>query len=276
MLKIRCFQIVIFIIISISLHSQTLVSFNIRYNNPNDGENSWENRKDELSKLIIKYQPDIFGIQEGLYEQNEFLNNQLSDYKYVGVGRDDGKTKGEYSPIFYNTSKYELLETGTYWLSETPERISVGWDASMERITTFGVFKNKTTHDTIYVFNCHYDHIGELARENSSRLILKLIADKNLINKPLVVMGDLNSLPDSQAIKILNTKLSDSFEKSDYSKTDSIQTFNSFDNQFISNKRIDYIFTRNLDVKSYKIITDKRGNGLFISDHFPVSIVLDN
>jgi len=260
-----------------TLRGQTsIMSFNIRYNNPNDGENSWENRKKELTDMLLFYHPDILGIQEGLFEQNEYISLQLKDYKFVGVGREDGNQKGEYVPIFYNTNTYELLETKTYWLSQTPDKVSIGWNASMERITTFGVFKNKTTHDTLYVFNCHYDHIGKKARKKSSKLIIKLIKEKGLLNKNIVVIGDLNSMPEDAAIKILKNKLSDSFELANYPKEESIQTYNDFDNQSVSNKRIDYIFTRNLNVISHKIIYNRRNNGLFISDHFPVLVQLKN
>lgn len=144
----------------------------------------------------------------------------------------------------------------------------------MERITTFGVFKNKTTNDTLYVFNCHYDHIGKKARRKSSKFIIKLIKEKGLLDKRLVVLGDLNSMPEDAAIKRLKQKLIDSFDISNYPKDETMQTYNNFDNQYVSPKRIDYIFTRNLDVISHKIIYDRRNNGLFMSDHFPVLIQL--
>lgn len=274
----KLIQFVIILIgssIVLTLSAQTsIMSFNIRYNNPHDGENSWDNRKVELTTMLINYHPDILGIQEGLYEQNEFINQKLKEYKYVGVGREDGNQKGEYVPIFYNTNTYELLETKTYWLSQTPDIVSIGWNASMERITTYGVFKNKTTHDTLYVFNCHYDHIGKKARRKSSKFIINLIKEKGLLDKKLVVLGDLNSMPQDAAIKILKRKLTDSFEVSNYPKDKSVQTFNNFDNQYVSRKRIDYIFIKNINLLSYKIINDRRENGLFISDHFPVLISL--
>lgn len=274
---IKYLIIVIALSIVYTLSGQTsIITFNIRYNNPNDGENSWDNRKQELTDMLLLYKPDIFGIQEGLFEQNEYIKEQLANYKYVGVGREDGKIQGEFSPIFYNALKYELIKTETYWLSETPRKVSVGWNASMERITTFGVFKNKTTNDTLYVFNCHYDHIGKKARKKSSKLIIKLIKEKGLLNKNLVVMGDLNSMPEDPAIKILKNKLTDSFEVSNYPKNISVQTYNDFDNKYISNKRIDYIFTKNMNAESYRIIYNRRSNELFISDHFPVLIRLKN
>ena len=247
----------------------TLMSFNLRYNNPHDNENRWKLRKIEVAELIANYNPDILGIQEGLYNQITFLDSTLTDYSYTGVGRDDGNQKGEFTAIFYNTNKVKLINTITYWLSETPNKVSVGWDASMERITTFATFRNIETGDTLFVFNCHYDHIGKIAQEESSKLILEIIKDNNLQDDKVVVMGDFNSLPDDKPIKILKSILTDSFNYST-SETDSSGTFNGFNRNYVEIKRIDYIFVNNVSVKDYKIITDKRKNGLFISDHFPV------
>lgn len=120
-----------------------MVSYNIKYANENDGENSWSQRKDHLSNQIKFYEPDIFGVQEAVLEQLEYFEDKLPTYKYVGVGRDDGKTKGEFSAIFYNSQRFELLEEDTFWLSETPERVSIGWDAAMERVCTYALFEDR-------------------------------------------------------------------------------------------------------------------------------------
>ena len=126
--------------------SQTtnLISFNIKYDNTSDTINSWNKRRASLATLIKHYDADIIGIQEGLHRQVDYLNNALDGYTYVGVGRDDGQQKGEYSAIFYNSNKFKVLKTNTFWLSETPEKVSVGWDASMERICTYALFLNLT------------------------------------------------------------------------------------------------------------------------------------
>ena len=133
----------------------SLMTYNIRYSTANDGENWWEYRKDEVAKLIAHYKPDILGIQEGLLDQVQFLEEALGSYKYVGVGRDDGQQAGEYTAVFYNTSTYKLVNFYTYWLSETPDKVSVGWDAALPRITTYAVLKSVATGDTLHVFNCH-------------------------------------------------------------------------------------------------------------------------
>ncbi|WP_420321629.1 endonuclease/exonuclease/phosphatase family protein [Flagellimonas sp.] len=251
------------------------MTYNIRYNNPNDKENWWENRKQDVTTLIKHYKPDILGIQEGLHEQVAYLDEVLTNYTYAGVGRDDGKQKGEYAAIFYNKKNLELLETKTYWLSETPNKVSVGWDASMERIVTYAKFKDKNAEKIIHVFNCHYDHIGKLARKNSSELILDLIDKMEIQNEPIAVIGDLNSHPDEAPVQILKTELQDAFEHSKTPAYGPVGTFNGFNPTEDLTQRIDYIFTKNIQVRSFRTIDDRRKNGLYPSDHLPILITLD-
>ena len=250
----------------------SLMTYNIRYSTSNDGENWWEYRKDDVAKLITHYKPDILGIQEGLFDQVQFLKETLESYKYVGVGRDDGQQAGEYTAVFYNTSTYKLVNFYTYWLSETPDKVSVGWDAALPRITTYVVLKSVATGDTLHVFNCHYDHLGKLARENSSRLILSLIAEKQLAEKSLVVMGDLNSRPGEKPVNLISELLDDSYLTTRTRPQGPVGTFNNFDPGHELSNRIDYILTGNLMVESYRAIDDKRENGLYPSDHLPVLV----
>ena len=128
--------IVVVILMHCNVHGQTLkiISFNLRYDNPNDGVNSWDKRKESVVELINFYNPEILGIQEGLHQQVQYLVKNLSNYEYIGVGRDDGKQQGEYTAILYDKTKFSVLKTGTFWLSDKSDTISVGWDASMERI----------------------------------------------------------------------------------------------------------------------------------------------
>nr|WP_223826734.1 endonuclease/exonuclease/phosphatase family protein [Flagellimonas sp. S3867] len=254
---------------------KSIMTYNIRYNNPGDKENWWENRKEDVSVLIQFYNPDILGIQEGLHDQVKYLDDTLKNYAFVGVGRDDGKEKGEYAAIFFNTEKVELITTKTQWLSETPNIVSVGWDASMERIVTYAKFKDKNTEKIIHVFNCHYDHIGKLARENSSKLVLDLIKKMGIMNKRIAVIGDLNSHPEEIPIQILTAALPDAFENSPTPVYGPIGTFNGFNPNEKLTRRIDYILTKNLDVQSFRTIDDRRKNGLYPSDHLPVLITLD-
>ncbi|WP_431127732.1 endonuclease/exonuclease/phosphatase family protein [Flagellimonas flava] len=264
------------LVIAVSINAQqSIMTFNIRYNNPKDGENWWEKRKEDVGALVNFYKPEIMGIQEGLHEQVTFLDGFLTQYDYVGVGRDDGKEKGEYAAIFYNKSSLELLDTKTYWLSETPEKVSVGWDASMERIVTYAKFKDKDNQKILHVFNCHYDHIGPLARENSSKVVLDLIKKMGVGNERVAVIGDLNSLPDSKPIQILKQEFKDAFEASETTPYGPIGTSNSFKTMDNLKNRIDYILVKNLTVKSYIAIDDKRKNGFFVSDHLPVMVTVD-
>lgn len=265
-----------FLIFTIALTGQTtsLMTINIRYDNPGDKENNWHERKAEMVKMLKHYEPQIFGIQEGLFHQVNYLDSTLTSFQYIGVGRDDGKTKGEYSAIFFDSTVYEILEQSTFWLSETPDEISVGWDASMERICTYGLFKHKSSEQRFWVFNAHFDHIGEAARSNSASLILAKIRQLNKQKLPVVVMGDFNALPDSRAITAFKTSLDDGKEISDKPFYGPTGTFNRFSNQVLPG-RIDYIFTSKLKVLSYIHIDDRRDNNLFISDHLPVMVEVE-
>ena len=261
------------LVICINGFSQTKVmSFNLRYDNPNDAENCWDNRKDDVIQLIDSLHPDIFGIQEGLIHQLEYINSQLTDYVYVGVGRDDGKEKGEFAAIFFDSLAFSLIETSTFWLSSTPDIVSVGWDASMERICTYGAFINKESNDSLFIFNCHFDHIGEISRNMSAKLILHKIKEFGLSTNRVVVMGDLNSEPQDESIQILRKELEDAMDIAELPHYGSNGTFNNFDTTSIATKRIDYIFTKNLLVRSHRHIDDKRTNRLYFSDHFPVLV----
>ena len=255
-----------------AVHSQErAMTFNIRYSNPDDGENWWEQRKDDVVKLIENYRPDFMGTQEGLLEQLSFIDAALPSYKFVGVGRDDGQEKGEFTALFFNTKKYDLVKTETFWLSETPEKVSVGWDASMERICTYAVFKNSTTEDIYHIFNAHFDHIGETARAMSAKVIQQKINALNINEEPILVMGDFNSTENQEPIQIFLRFLEDPLANSVTRLLGPKGTFNGFDPHVVPENRIDYIFTKNIkEVKSYAHINDKRPNGLCVSDHLPV------
>lgn len=253
-----------------------MMTYNIRYANDNDGENVWDNRKSKVVQLINYYEPLVFGIQEGLEKQVKYLDESLDSYDYVGVGRDDGKTKGEYSAVFYNTQALEVLESSTFWLSETPDKISKGWDASLERICTYARFKNKKTGKTFWVFNTHFDHRGEEARKNSAKLILEMINKKtNLGTDKVVFMGDLNLVPEHEAIATIKSQLDDSKTISEKAPYGPVGTSNGFKTDLVMTRRIDYIFTKNLKVKEYVQIDDRRDDNYYPSDHLPVLVELE-
>ena len=246
-----------------------VVSYNIRYNSPNDGINIWENRKSTISKFFVDENPDFAGLQEVTHSQLSYLSQSLVDYSFIGVGRDDGKTKGEYSPVFYNKKKYKVLFHDTFWLSPTPEKVSVGWDASMERICTYAVFKSKTNKKNIWVFNTHFDHIGIEAREKSADLIISVI---NKLTEPedyVVLTGDFNLLDDSKPIMNLQSNFNDT--NKNLEKTDkSYGTFNNFKLNFVSKSRIDYVFEKNFKLINSRHIIVKTPEGRWASDHHPI------
>ena len=267
-------SVLILLTITSSIYPQphTIVSYNIRYDNNWDIENSWEIRRSNIIQMLIKYSPSILGIQEGLLTQVQYIDSSLINYDYVGVGRDDGKNKGEFCAIYFDTTRYVLLKNSTFWLSETPDTISVGWDAALERICTYGLFKDRITKKEFWVFNTHFDHIGIIAREKSSRLILKRIKKINRQSLPVILMGDFNSIPNSPPVKEIITELSDALQISKEKLHGPRGTFNGFNEDLPIEKRIDYIFTKKLKVLSYRHINDRLENNRHISDHLPVMI----
>lgn len=246
------------------------MSYNVRYDNPDDGENWWDLRKEETVKLIKHYYPDFLGIQEGLEAQVAYIARHCDRFEYIGVGRDDGKYSGEYTALFYNSARFKLIEETTFWLSDQPDQVSVGWDASMERICTYGHFVDVATKYDYHVFNTHFDHRGPLARVNSAKLIVSKIEELGLDSEKIIVMGDLNCIPDSAPIKVFNSMLDDAGEISTTGIYGPVGTFNHFDPSFVPDRRIDYIFSKNLTVTSYRNVDDRRVNNLWPSDHLPV------
>ncbi len=270
----RIISVFILLTITSSIYSQqhTIISYNIRYDNNWDIENSWEIRRSNIIQILIKYSPSIIGIQEGLLNQVQYIDSSLINYDYVGVGRDDGKEKGEFCAIYFDTTRYVLLKNSTFWLSETPETISVGWDAALERICTYGLFKDRITKKEFWVFNTHFDHMGIIAREKSSGLILKRIKKINRQSLPVILMGDFNAIPNSPPVEEILTELSDALQISTEKLHGPGGTFNGFNEDLPIEKRIDYIFTKNLKVLSYTHVNDRLENNRHISDHLPVMI----
>ena len=276
MINRNFFVLLLFIFTGTTLSSQEveLMSYNIKYANENDGENSWSNRKNHITKQIKFYEPGIFGVQEALAIQLKHFKAEMDNYKYVGVGRDDGKEAGEFSAIFYNAEEFEMLENDTFWLSETPAEISVGWDAAMERICTYAKFKEKKSGKVFWVFNTHFDHVGEKARENSAKLIWERISALNKENLPVILMGDLNLEPHTGGIRFLMRKMNDSkaVAKLDFGPDG---TYNGYNFKESVTRRIDYIFTSDeIEVKKYGVLSDSK-DLKYPSDHLPVWVEVD-
>ena len=249
----------------------SVITYNLRYGTEADGENRWDNRKDFLIAQLNFYSPDIFGIQEGLLHQLKDIESGLGDYAFIGKGRDQGGDEGEFSAIFYNKYAVNLLSQGMFWLSETPDKPSLGWDAAIKRVCTYGLFEARDSGKKFYVFNTHLDHMGEEARKESVRLLLKKIEEINISGLPLVLMGDFNLEPDHKAIELLCGEMEDTYTLAGDRVFGPQGTFNNFNVSEPATRRIDYIFLSPSDFKQtrFAILTATR-DGRYPSDHFPV------
>ena len=254
------------------LFSQDLkvMTYNIRLSLESDKENSWDNRKQDALALMNYYHPDYFGVQEAVPQQMTDIKTGLKDYDYVGVGRDDGKNQGEYSAIFYDQKKLEVLKSGTFWLSETPEKPSKGWDAAYNRVCTYALFKLKKSGKMFYAFNVHFDHVGNIARVNSSKLILEKIRELNTENLPLTLTGDFNLTDETEPIKIISKSLDNAYYHSKKPHYGPKGTFTAFDVNTVPKERIDYIFVKGFLTETIRTINERRENLLYPSDHFPI------
>lgn len=258
-------------------HAQSLkvMSYNIRLDVAIDGDNAWPFRKDYLTSQIQFYEPDIFGVQEAKPNQVIDIANALSQYSYVGVGR-EGEGNGESSNIYYKKDRFLLKETNTFWLSETPDKISKGWDAAFNRVCTYALFNDTATNKFIWVFNTHLDHIGEAARTNGIQLILNKIAELNTQNYPVIFMGDFNSEPNTERIISLKNQMNDCSGISEEKPFGPSGTFNGFIHNEPVKLLIDYIFiskNNTLKVQKYAILSDSK-ELKYPSDHLPVFVKL--
>lgn len=252
-----------------------VVSFNIRMDNPDDGENQWSNRKDLAANLIRFYDVDIFGAQEVLHHQLTDLMSRLPGYAYVGVGREDGKTKGEYAPIFYKKDLYKVIKTGNFWLAEDMNAVGKkGWDAACERVATWAIFQDIKSGKKFFFLNTHLDHMGKIARHKGAELVLE--QTKRLSeNLPVIVTGDFNAVPTDDPIQVLTDKKD---PRCLIHSRDLVLlhygpewTFHDY-GRIPNNERewIDYIFIKgNIRVLRHGVLTDTLDN-LYPSDHCPV------
>lgn len=254
--------------------SMKIMTYNIKYHGSWVKENVWDDRKETMVEQILHYSPEVLGVQEAVKSQMKYLSKNLPNYSYIGIGR-DGKKKGEFSAVFYDTTKLTVLRQSTFWLSAKPDEISKGWDAALNRICTYGLFQVKNTKKLFWIFNTHFDHVGKEARTNSGKLILEKINKLNSGNYPVVLTGDLNALPDSPPISVLNSELNDAYKVSAKAPYGPKGTFNGYNAEKIPETRIDYIFVKELNVKSLTHIDDRLDDYNFISDHFPVMVEIE-
>lgn len=247
-----------------------VLSYNIKFDDTTDTINGWENRKQWIASQLKEYGPMVFGTQEGLKKQLDFLRGKLEGYTYFGLGRDKGADAGEYSAIFFDTTKLKLIKNNTFWLSKTPHEPSRGWDAALNRICTYGLFELKKTGKRFFVFNTHLDHMGKIARHESITLILSRIAEINTDELPVILMGDFNLEPETRPIQLLLKYMRDA-HKNQSDNTVPSGTYNGFDTKKRASRRIDYIFFQGTAIELFNsgIIVESR-NGTYPSDHFPV------
>lgn len=249
-----------------------LMTYNIRYSNEGDGENAWKHRKDNVKALIRFHDVEILCVQEALATQYDELLID-TDFESIGVGRNDGKRKGEFSPIYFNKNRFTKKDGGYFWLSETPDVPSKGWDAKIVRICTWVRLYDKSNNKEFLVFNTHYDHIGVQARIESAKLIKQKIQE--IAPKlPVVYAGDLNVTPETEAIATIKSFLTDSREISLEPPYGPEGTFNGFKFDSPLKQRIDYVFVnKGFSVLKYAVLTDSKERKYF-SDHLPVFVKL--
>lgn len=256
----------------ISAQNIRIITYNIRYNNPGDGINAWPNRSQQVAALLEFHQADIFGLQEALIGQIQDIQKQLPHMKWVGVGRDDGKEAGEFSPLFYNSKKFKALKSGWFWLSQTPEKPGLGWDAACNRICTWLLLEADKKDQQFMVFNTHFDHQGTKARTESAKLILQKIKELNRDNLPVILTGDFNLTPEQEPISVITKELKDSRSISKDAPYGPAGTFNGFKFDSPLKERIDYVFVNNrVEVKQYGVLSDSKDLH-YPSDHLPVFV----
>ena len=254
-----------------------VMTFNIRYDNPADSLDNWAYRKDRAAKAIRFYDADIVGTQEVLHNQLEDLRQRLPGYEVIGVGREDGKEKGEYSALWYRKDRFTAKESGWFWLSETPEVAgSKGWDGACERIATWAKLQDKLTGQELFVLNTHLDHVGVEARREGVKLVLDKVQELGG-DLPVIVTGDFNAEPESGVIKQV-TDAADPEHLTDARTVAALVygpdwTFHDFGRVPMDQRqRIDYVFVKNgLEVLKYGILAEAEGDA-WLSDHTPVLV----
>jgi endonuclease/exonuclease/phosphatase family metal-dependent hydrolase len=253
-----------------------VMTFNARYAGARDGQNAWSNRQALFLKTIEQNQPDLLGCQEILKTQAEFLQQNLTNYAFLGTGRDDGRTRGEYSPILCRKSRFEVMDSGQFWLSPTPERVGVkGWDAASARICTWAKLRLRESNTTIYYFNSHWDNLGRTARAESGKLIRRVAAEKAQ-GDAVIITGDFNSFEDDAGYLNLiaptnrdGLTLVDAYREVHPKTSLEELTFHDFKGTQ-QGRRIDYIFhTPHFEAVRAEIDHTHAGS-IYPSDHYPV------
>ena len=249
-----------------------VMSFNVRYGTAKDGDFVWENRKDAACAMILDKHPAVFGVQEALDFQLTYFEEHCPGYKYVGVGREDGLHEGEHMAVFYDSNRIELLQWGTYWLSETPFQPSMGWDAACRRTATWTLLKDKATDRQFYFVNTHLDHVGKEARRRGLLLLVERIGAMNPDGYPMILTGDMNVYPDDPCLNELRTLMQDSRQTAKV--TDNDQTWHDW-GKVTGNPPIDYVFYAGFKgCDKFEVVRDPYEGIAYVSDHYPVMATL--
>lgn len=252
-------------------------TFNVRYASSDDGEHRWERRRERLAALLRSWEPDVVGLQEPMRHQLDDILQALPEYAHVGVGRDDGDASGEFCAVLYRRSRFRLLDSGTFWLSEEPERPgSRGWGARHARICTWAHLAEQGSEAAFYLYNVHLDHEAQEAREQGVELVLERIRRRRAAD-PVILTGDFNAWPDNVAVERVQRTASP-VSRNALSAANSAEagagTFHGFTGQ-AQESPIDYIFVS----PEWRVVEGAvlRGDGLrpFASDHFPVAATLE-
>lgn len=279
MKKINKIILVVFLLfVSGSFYGQNLkiMTYNIRLDVASDGENAWPKRKDYFASQIQFYSPDVFGVQEATPNQVTDIASALPNYNKFGVGREEGGT-GEACTIYYKKDRFKVEQSNTFWLSETPNVVSRGWDAACNRVCTYGLFKDLKTKKTFWVFNLHLDHMGEEARVKGVQLVLKKLSELNTNKYPAFLMGDFNSEPDTKQIAEIKKVMDDTKEVSKEKPFGPSGTFNDFKHNEPVTLLLDYIFVSKnsgLKIQKHAVLSDSK-DLKYPSDHLPVLIEID-
>lgn len=245
-----------------------VMSYNVRLVTEKDGTNAWMYRCGATLEMIADQKPDVIGVQEAVAEQVRFIDEFTNNYDYVGVGRTDGKSKGEHMAIYWNKKTVKMLKWGTFWLSETPETPSMGWDAQCYRTATWALMKDKRTGKRFYFVNTHLDHAGAEARKNGLKLIIDRLDDINPKGYPMVLTGDFNILPTAPELKELDACMKSARKVA--AKTDSHRTYNGWGKEK-TEKIIDYIYYSGFSsCLEYQTVTKTYSDRKYISDHYPI------
>ena len=270
--------VVMMLLVSGVFYGQNLkiMTYNIRLNVASDGENAWPNRKDYFMSQVQFYSPDIFGVQEATPSQVIDIASGMPKYSKFGIGREEGGT-GEACTIYYKKDRFKLQESNTFWLSETPNVVSRGWDAACNRVCTYGLFTDLKTKKTFYVFNLHLDHMGEVARVKGVQVVLEKIKTINTKKYPVFLMGDFNSEPNTPQIAEIKKVMDDTRDVSKEKPFGPSGTFNNFKHNEPVTLLIDYIFiskNSGLTVQKHAVLSDSK-DLKYPSDHLPVLIEID-